>query len=80
MTGLPTPQPCFRRRIRNSESVVIGERSFSQLKLKTILQGRLVDLGMCLLSQGRPLMKDIVSQFVKKDQKGEVLRSMLELP
>jgi len=39
-----------------------------------MLQGRLVELAMCLLSQGHPLLKDIVSKFAKKYQEGKVLR------
>jgi len=37
-----------------------------------MLQGRLVDLSKCLLGQRLPRMKDIVSQFAKKDQEGKV--------
>jgi len=37
-----------------------------------MLQGRLVDLAKCLLSQRLSLMKDIVSQFAKKDYEGKV--------
>jgi len=37
-----------------------------------MLQGRLVDLATCLLSQRLYLTKNIVSQFVKQDQEGKV--------
>jgi len=37
-----------------------------------MLQRGLLDLATCLLSQRLPLMKDIVSQFAKKDHEGEV--------
>jgi len=36
-----------------------------------MLQERLVDLATYLLSQGLPLMKDIVSQFAKKKQEAK---------
>jgi len=37
-----------------------------------MVQGRLVDLAKCLLSQEISLIKDIVSQFAEKYQEGKV--------
>jgi len=42
-----------------------------------MFQGRLVELAMCLLRHGLPLLKNVVSQFAKKEQEGKVSRSML---